>query len=54
MCKVLGVSRSGHGEYVARQSRKETEREKWNRLLDERILFHFTDNIGDIRKPKNS
>ena len=52
MCKVLGVSRSGHGKYVARQSRKETEREKWNRLLDERILFHFTDNIGAYGSPR--
>lgn len=52
MCKVLGVSTSGYYAYIARMSREETEREKWNRLVDERILFHFTDNLGVYGSPR--
>lgn len=52
MCSVLGVSKSGYYEYVKRVSREETEREKWNRRLDERILFHYHDNIGAYGSPR--
>ncbi|MCR2823901.1 IS3 family transposase [Lederbergia panacisoli] len=52
MCEVLGVSKSGYYAYTARQSRGETEKEKWNRLLDERILFHFSDNLGTYGSPR--
>lgn len=52
MCEVLGVSTSGYYAYVKRQNRPETEREKWNRILDERIMFHFTDNLGVYGSPR--
>lgn len=52
MCEVLGVSRSGYYLYVQRLDRGETEREKWNRILDERIIFHFHDNLGVYGSPR--
>lgn len=42
MCEVLDVSTSGYHEVEA----GETERERWNRRLGERIRFHFYDNHG--------
>ncbi|MHA6251815.1 IS3 family transposase [Oceanobacillus sp. CAU 1775] len=52
MCKVLGVSRSGYYAYEKRLKREETEREKFNRHLDERIVFHFLDNHGFYGSPR--
>jgi len=52
MCEVLGVSPSGYYTYVKRQGREETEREAFNRYLDERILFHFHDNYGFYGSPR--
>lgn len=52
MCEVLGVSTSGYYAYVKRLGQGETEREKWNRMLDERIQFHFHDNLGTYGSPR--
>src|SRR5699024_8054605 len=52
MCEVLGVSPSGYYDYLKRLEREDTEREAFNRHLDERILFHFTDNHGIYSSPR--
>lgn len=52
MCKVLGVSTSGYYAYVKRLDRGETEKEAFDRYLDERILFHFHDNHGFYGSPR--
>ncbi len=52
MCEVLGVSTSGYYEYVKRLDREETEREAFNRNLDERIIFHFYDSYGTYGSPR--
>lgn len=52
MCEVLGVSTSGYYLYLKRFEREETERERWNRELDERIYFHFHDNLGTYGSPR--
>ena len=52
MCKVLGVSTSGYYVWEMRQNQDETEREKWNRQLDERIKFHFYDNLTAFGSPR--
>lgn len=52
MCQVLGVSTSGYYTYVQRLDREETERERWNRKLEERIRFHFYDNYGIYGSPR--
>lgn len=52
MCEVLGVSPSGYYDYLIRLDREETKREAFNRHLDERILFHFTDNHGMYGSPR--
>nr|WP_244916549.1 IS3 family transposase [Pseudogracilibacillus auburnensis] len=52
MCEVIGVSRSGYYAYVKRLDRKETEREKQNRIIDERITFHFYDNLESYGSPR--
>ncbi|MEH6905153.1 IS3 family transposase [Neobacillus drentensis] len=52
MCKVLGVSTSGYFAWEKRQNQKETEKEKWNNYLDERIKFHFYDNLSTFGSPR--
>jgi len=52
MCEVLGVSRSGYYVYVKRLDREETEKEKFDRYLDERIVYHFYDNLGTYGSPR--
>ncbi|MGD7025037.1 IS3 family transposase [Rossellomorea vietnamensis] len=52
MCDVLGVSTSGYYLYLRRLEREETERERWNQQLDERIQFHFHDNLGTYGSPR--
>ncbi|WP_338030763.1 IS3 family transposase [Cytobacillus citreus] len=52
MCKVLGVSTSGYYAWEKRQNRNETEKEKWNSQLDERIKFHFYDNLTTFGSPR--
>lgn len=52
MCQVLGVSKSGYYAFVERLNREETEREKLNRLIDQRILFHYHDNLGCYGSPR--
>ncbi|MDN3017987.1 IS3 family transposase, partial [Paenibacillus sp. BSR1-1] len=52
MCKVLGVSTSGFYAWEKRQSKEETERDKWNRQLDDRIMFHFYDNLSAFGSPR--
>lgn len=52
MCKVLGVSKSGYYLYLNRQGRDQSEREKWNKHIDERIKFHFHDNFGSYGAPR--
>ncbi|MGD6880079.1 IS3 family transposase [Bacillus infantis] len=52
MCEVLGVSTSGYYAWERRQSQEETERQKQRRYLDERILFHFHDNLGTYGSPR--
>lgn len=49
---MLGVSTSGYYDYLKRFDREETEREAFNRYLDERILFHFHDNYGIYGSPR--
>lgn len=52
MCRVFGVSTSGYYLYVKRLDREETERERWRKHIDERILYHFADNLeayGSVR-----
>ncbi|WP_289983743.1 IS3 family transposase, partial [Paenibacillus sp. BSR1-1] len=52
MCQVLGVSTSGFYVWEKRQSQESTEREKWNHQLDERIKFHFYDNLSAFGSPR--
>ena len=52
MCEVLGVSRSGYYIYVKRLERGETDREKQNRIIDERIKYHFYDNLETYGSPR--
>ncbi|GAA0438726.1 hypothetical protein GCM10008983_14530 [Lentibacillus halophilus] len=52
MCETLGVSPSGYYDYVKRLEREETDREAFNRYLDERILFHYHDNHGFYGSPR--
>lgn len=52
MCEVMGVSTSGYYAWEKRQDQGETEREKWNRHLDERIQFHFYDNLTAYGSPR--
>ncbi|MFG6120813.1 IS3 family transposase [Thalassobacillus sp. B23F22_16] len=52
MCEVLGVSTSGYYAYLHRLEQPETEREAFNRYLDERILFHYHDNHGCYGSPR--
>ncbi|HJV31509.1 MAG TPA: IS3 family transposase [Bacillales bacterium] len=52
MCKVLGVSTSGYYVWEKRQSQDETERESRKKYLDERIKFHFNDNLGTYGSPR--
>jgi putative transposase len=52
MCEVLGVSTSGYYAWEKRQDQDETEKEKWNRQLDERIKFHFYDNLTVFGSPR--
>jgi putative transposase len=52
MCKVLGVTTSGYYAWVKRQKQEETERKKWNRHLDERIKFHYYDNLEAFGSPR--
>lgn len=52
MCEVLGVSTSGYYAFLKRQNREETERERYNRKIDERITFHFYDNHGMYGSPR--
>jgi putative transposase len=48
----MGVSTSGYYVWEKRQNQDETEREKWNLLLDERIRFHFYDNLTTFGSPR--
>jgi putative transposase len=48
----MGVSTSGYYVWEKRQNQDETEREKRNLLLDERIRFHFYDNITTFGSPR--
>jgi putative transposase len=52
MCKVLGVSTAGYYRWRKRQEDDQTERHRFNQLLDERILFHFHDNLGTYGSPR--
>jgi len=52
MCDVLGVSKSGYYAYVKRLDREETERERFNWHLDDRIVFHYLDNHGFYGSPR--
>lgn len=52
LCKVLGVSKAGYYAYVKRLDREETERERFNRYLDDRIIFHYLDNHGFYGSPR--
>lgn len=52
MCTVLGVSAAGYYCWKERQEREETEKERFDRVLDERILFHFDDNLGTYGSPR--
>jgi putative transposase len=52
MCKILGVSTSGYYVWAKRQNQEEIEKEKWNNQLDERIKFHFYDNLSAYGSPR--
>lgn len=52
MCKVLGVSTAGYYRWRKRQEDDKTERDRFNQLLDDRILFHFHDNLGTYGSPR--
>lgn len=52
MCDVLGVSTAGYYRWRNRQDGGETERERFNHFLDDRILFHFHDNLGTYGSPR--
>jgi putative transposase len=52
MCKVLGVSTSGYYLWEKRQDQEESQKEQWNRKLDERIKFHFYDNLTAFGSPR--
>lgn len=52
MCEVLGVSTSGYYAWEKRQNQDETERAKQKKLLDERIMFYFIDNLGTYGSPR--
>jgi putative transposase len=52
MCKVLGVSTSGYYAWEKRQNQDDTDTENQKKLLDERIMFHFTDNLGTYGSPR--
>jgi transposase InsO family protein len=52
MCEILGVSPAGYYRWRKRQQSGDTEKEKFNRHLDERILFHFHDNLGTYGSPR--
>jgi len=52
MCKILGVTTSGYYVWEKRQSQVETERQKWNRNLEDRIKFHFYDNLSVFGSPR--
>ena len=52
MCEVLGVSTSGYYAYMNRLGQEETEKEAFDSHLEERILFHFHDNLGTYGSPR--
>lgn len=52
MCSVLGVSRSGYYAYIKRLGREETEREAFNRKLDELIIHYYHKNHGFYGSPR--
>lgn len=52
MCEVLGVSTSGYYAYLNRLDQGETEKEAFDRHLEERIMFHFHDNLGTYGSPR--
>lgn len=52
MCEVLEVSTSGFYVWRKRKERGETEKEKFDRYLDERIIYHFADNLGTYGSPR--
>ncbi|MFJ5713935.1 IS3 family transposase [Neobacillus sp. NPDC093127] len=52
MCKVLNVSTAGYYRWRKRQEDDKTERDRFNQLLDDRILFHFNDNLGTYGSPR--
>jgi putative transposase len=52
MCQVLGVSTAGYYRWKERQKTEGTDKQKFDRYLDERILFHFTDNLGTYGSPR--
>lgn len=52
MCKVLDVSTAGYYRWRKRQEDDKTERDRFNQLLDDRILFHFHDNLGTYGSPR--
>lgn len=52
MCDVLGVSPAGYYRWQKRQLLGETEKERFDRHLDQRILFHFHDNLGTYGSPR--
>ncbi|KUP08757.1 hypothetical protein Q75_02250 [Bacillus coahuilensis p1.1.43] len=52
MCEVLNVSKAGFFKWRGRRDSEDTEREIFNKFLDERIRFHFYDNLGTYGSPR--
>lgn len=52
MCAVLDVSTSGYYAYIKRADQEETEKQRQDREIAERIHFHFIDNMGCYGSPR--
>lgn len=52
MCEILKVSTSGYYAFLKRQTQEETDRQKRDREIIERIHFHFFDNMRCYGSPR--
>ncbi|MDV2583509.1 IS3 family transposase [Alkalibacillus haloalkaliphilus] len=52
MCQVLGVSTSGYYRYIKRKVDGPSDRDKYNKKLDEAIKKHYYDHLEAYGSPK--